>query len=133
MVGFRNFETGGLGTGLEAVATDRLLWPERAKAELELVGANQSSRASQQGEFKADHQGPCVAESSLRNSHSSGRLCTPFSGPHGVGLNRNKGVNEGLHPSPRTHAARRRQRSCDTRDAIMSRDRANSVLALCQP
>jgi len=40
------------------------LWPGRAKAEIKLVAVNQSSRAGQQGKFRADHQGPLVAGTS---------------------------------------------------------------------
>ncbi len=51
-------------------------WPGQAKAESKLAAVDQSSKASQQGKFRADHQGPVLAgndpplvsaESQLRN------------------------------------------------------------------
>ena len=59
------------------------LWPGRAKAEIKLVAVNQSSRASQQGKFRADHQGPLVAGTSQRGVQVGPRRPVIQGGPAG--------------------------------------------------
>ena len=53
-------ELGKLAENL--TVADGRRWPGRAKAELKSAAVNRSSKAGQQGKFRADHQWPVLAD-----------------------------------------------------------------------